>query len=223
MSRGGRRKERNGPERRCIATGESGSPDGLIRFALDPDGVVTPDLAERLPGRGIWVTARRDLVEKAVKKNLFSRSAKRAVKAPQDLADQLEQALARRAVEALGLTRKSGLATNGFEKVRARLKQGPVAALIEARDGSEQGRARLRPMAGDAPILAALTASELGLAFGRDSVIHAALDAGGAAERVVREVRRLDGFRAAPNVARNQGSGGAEGENCASVDAMKDV
>ena len=143
MTRGGRRKDRDGPERRCVATGQSGSPEGMIRFALDPDGVVTPDLAERLPGRGIWVTARRDLVEKAAKKNLFARSAKRQATAPEGLADQIEAALARRAVEALGLARKAGLAVAGFEKVRARLKQGPVAALIEARDGSEKGRARL--------------------------------------------------------------------------------
>jgi len=219
MTRGGRRKDRDGPERRCVATGQSGSPEGMIRFALDPDGVVTPDLAERLPGRGIWVTARRDLVEKAAKKNLFARAAKRQATAPEGLADQIEAALARRAIEALGLARKAGLAVAGFEKVRARLKQGPVAALIEARDGSEQGRARLRPMAGDAPILAALAASELGLAFGRDSVIHAALDAGGAAERAVREFRRLDGFRAAGPATQ----GAAEGETSASLDAMKDV
>lgn len=218
MTRGGRRKERDGPERRCIATGTSGPPELLIRFALDPEGVVTPDLAERLPGRGIWVTARRDLVEKAAKKNLFARSAKRAATVPAGLADQIEEGLARRAVEALGLARKAGLTTNGFEKVRARLKKGPVAALLEALDGSEQGRARLRPMAGDAPVLAALTASEMGLAFGRDSVIHAALDAGGAAERVAREVRRLEGFRALGDA-----QGGAKGEGCASMDAMKDV
>jgi len=219
MTRGGRRKDRDGPERRCVATGESGSPEGMIRFVLDPEGVVTPDLAERLPGRGVWVTARRDLVEKAVKKNLFARSAKQPARAPEGLADLVEAGLARRAVEALGLARKAGLTVAGFEKVRARLKQGPVAALIEARDGAEQGRARLRPMAGDAPILAALTAVELGLAFGRDSVVHAALDAGGAADRVVREARRLDGFRAATEDA----NGGAEGEMRASMDAMKDV
>ncbi len=219
MTRGGRRKGRSGPERRCVATGESGSPDAMIRFALDPDGMVTPDLAGRLPGRGIWVTARRDLVEKAVKKNLFARSAKRSAKAPDDLADKIESALARRSVEALGFARKAGLAVNGFEKVRARLKQGPVAALIEAADGSEQGRARLRPIAGDGEVLAVLTASELGLAFGRDSVIHAALDAGGAADRVVREVRRLEGFRAGAVIAGR----GAKGEKRASMDAMKDV
>ena len=29
----------------------------LLRFVLDPDGRVTPDLRNRLPGRGVWVSA----------------------------------------------------------------------------------------------------------------------------------------------------------------------
>ncbi|MGF1658394.1 MAG: RNA-binding protein [Rubrimonas sp.] len=201
MARGGRAKLREGPERRCVATGESAPTEGLIRFALSPEGVVVPDLAERLPGRGVWVTARRDLVEKAVKRKLFARGFKTAAAAPADLSEQIEAQLARRAVEALGLARKAGLAVAGFEKAKARLKAGPVAALIEAADGSEQGRAKLRPLAGDAPVCAALDATELGLAFGRDFVIHAVLDAGGAADRVVRESRRLAGFRSERSVA----------------------
>lgn len=195
MTRGGRADARDAPERRCVATGESGGTAGLIRFALNPEGVVTPDFAGKLPGRGVWVTAERALLEKAVKRNLFSRGFKAPAKTPDELAGMVEAGLARRLIEALGLARKAGLATSGFEKVKARLKSGPVAALIEASDGSEQGRAKLRPMAGDAPVVASLTAEELGLAFGREFVIHAVLDAGGAAERVLKESRRLSGFR----------------------------
>lgn len=195
VARGGRAKLRDAPERRCVATGESAPTEGLIRFALSPEGQVVPDLAERLPGRGVWVTARRDLVEKALKRKLFARGFKAQATAPADLADQIEAQLARRAVEAVGLARKAGLATMGFEKVRARMQAGPVAALLEAADGSERQRAKLRPLAGDAAVCAALDAAELGLAFGRDFVIHAVLDAGGAADRVVRECRRLAGFR----------------------------
>ncbi|MEM6662503.1 MAG: DUF448 domain-containing protein, partial [Pseudomonadota bacterium] len=57
MTRGGRRKDRDGPERRCIATGETGATDRLIRFVLAPEGGLVPDLAARLPGRGAWLTA----------------------------------------------------------------------------------------------------------------------------------------------------------------------
>lgn len=204
MTRGGAAKDRDGPERRCIATGESGGTERMIRFVLDPEGRLTPDLAARLPGRGIWLTADRALADRAVKKRLFSRAFRQPVEAPEDLADRLEALALARVVEALGLARKAGLAVSGFEKARARLKKGPVGALVAAADGAEDGRGKLAGVAAAAaesagrpspPVVDALTAAELGLAFGRDSVVHAVLDEGGAAERVVREARRLDGLR----------------------------
>ncbi|WP_118133260.1 RNA-binding protein [Oceanicella sp. SM1341] len=201
MTRGGRTKDRDGPERRCIATGASGDTGAMIRFVVGPDAEIVPDLAERLPGRGIWLTASREALAKAVKKNLFSRAARQQVRVPEGLPEALEALVARRLIDHLALARKAGLALAGHDKVKARLKSGPVGALIEASDGSEQGRARLRPMAGDAPRIACLTGSELGLAFGRDHVIHAALDAGGVTDRILREAARLSGLRdcAAPS------------------------
>ena len=190
-----------GPERRCVASGESGETAPLIRFVLDPEGVVVPDLAERLPGRGVWVRAERALLERATRRNLFSRGFRGPARPPEALADMVERGLARRLIEALGLVNKAGLATIGFEKVKARLKAGPaagpVAALVEASDGSEAQRAKLRPLAAGAEPVAVLDSAELGLAFGREFVIHAAVDRGGAAQLVVREARRLAGFRQA--------------------------
>lgn len=195
MTRGGVRKERDGPERRCIATGDSGGTAGMIRFVLDPVGALTPDLAERLPGRGVWLTADRALVETAVKKRLFSRGFRQPVETPADLAERLEALAAKRAVEALSLARKAGAAIAGFDKVRARLREGPVGALLAARDGAEDGRRKLAGLRAEAPLIEAFTADEMGFAFGRDSVIHAALEPGGAANRLLREARRLDGLR----------------------------
>ena len=82
MSRGGHIKERDEPERRCIVTGEVQPKAGLIRFVAGPDGQVVPDLAEKLPGRGIWVTADRAAIAKAAAKGLFSRGARARVGAP---------------------------------------------------------------------------------------------------------------------------------------------
>lgn len=195
MTRGGQPKTREAPERRCIATGVSGGTAGLIRFVLDPDGGLTPDLAERLPGRGAWLSATREAAALAAKRRLFSRGFKQPVEVSDDLPDQLEALLAKRLIEAISLTRKAGLAVNGFEKVKARLKQGGVGVLLAASDGAEDGRGKLTPLAGGAEIVSILTADELGMAFGRDSVVHAALDVGGATDRVLREARRLDGFR----------------------------
>ncbi|WP_340107967.1 RNA-binding protein [Pikeienuella sp. HZG-20] len=203
MTRGGVLKNRDEPERRCIATGDSGGTERMIRFVLDPEGRLTPDLAGRLPGRGVWLTAERDLVDRAVKKRLFSRGFRQPVEAPADLADRLEALLATRVIEALGLARKAGLAVTGFEKARARLKKRPVGALLAAADGAEDGRRKLAALAKAleqagrkaTPLVETLRGDELSLAFGRDSVIHAVLDEGGATDRVVREARRLDGFR----------------------------
>lgn len=195
MTRGGRAKDRDGPERRCIATGESGPVDRLIRFVAGPDGAIVPDLSERLPGRGIWLTADRDAVALAVKKRLFARAARAQVAVPEDLAGLLAQLLEARLVDLVAMARKAGQAVAGHDKVHARLKQGGIGALLEATDGSEQGRARLRPLAGGAPVVACLDSAALGLAFARDRVIHAALDKGGISDRVLREAGRLTGLR----------------------------
>ncbi|MGB0851785.1 MAG: RNA-binding protein [Pikeienuella sp.] len=204
MSRGGGKSRRvrdhgedhDGPERRCIASGESGPTYGKVRFVLDPDGQLVPDVAERLPGRGVWLSADRASVEKAVKKRLFSRGFKQPVEVAASLVDDLEVLLLRRAVDAVSMCRKAGVALNGFEKVRARLRADPpVGALLAASDGAADGRGKLVPLAGEARIVAVLTADELGMAFGRDSVVHASLDVGGATDRALRELDRLDALR----------------------------
>jgi uncharacterized protein len=204
MTRGGRRERRDGPERRCIATGESGATDRLIRFALSPEGEAVPDLSARLPGRGVWLTADRALVERAVKRRLFARAFRAPVKVADDLPARLEALLADRVVALIGLARKAGQAVTGAEKVRARIVSGQAAVLLQARDGAPGGRRKLAALAwaagagrqgGRIERVELLDAAELGLAFGREFAIHAALDAGGFVARILGEVRRLSGFR----------------------------
>lgn len=196
MTRGGVLKSRAEPERRCIATGASGPTRGMIRFGLSPTGEVVPDLAGKLPGRGVWVTAERSLLERAMRKRLFSRGFRAQAKVPEDLIDRLEAQLVQRLVELIGLARKAGQAVAGFEKVRARLKERRVGALIEARDGAPDGKDKLARLAGGVPVIEALSARELGLAFGREFAIHAALDRGSFADRATAEALRLEGLRA---------------------------
>lgn len=193
MTRGGQDKETDGPERRCIVTGDVQPRRGLIRFVVGPEGMVVPDLAEKLPGRGLWVSADRAVMEKAAK-SAFSRAAKAPVTVPPDLADLIEAALAKRVVELVSLARKSGRAVCGFEKVKGWLADGKAKVLLQASDGSDRGKGKLWTPPGGR-WFGNLTSSELGLAFGRDSVIHAALAAGGLAERVVEEAAKLAGFR----------------------------
>ncbi|MRX49270.1 RNA-binding protein [Paracoccus sp. S-4012] len=194
MTRGGRPKDNDAPERRCIVTGETGGKAGLVRFVVGPEGEVFPDLAEKLPGRGMWVTAGRAEIETAVRKGLFSRAAKAQVKAPQDLADRVEAGLAQRVVELVSLTRKAGRAVAGFEKVKDWLAAGRAKVLLQASDGSERGKGKLWTPEGGR-WFGCLTASELGLSFGRASVIHGALAPGGLTDKVIRDASRLNGLR----------------------------
>lgn len=194
MSRGGRIKTGDEPERRCIATGEVQPKAGLIRFVAAPDGMIVPDLAEKLPGRGIWVAADRAAIEKAASKGLFSRAAKAPVTVPEGLSDLVEAGLARRVVELVSLTRKSGRAVAGFEKVKNWLAEGRAKVLLQASDGSERGKGKLWTPTGGR-WFGCLTASELGLSFGRDHVIHGALAASGLTDKVILEAGRLTGLR----------------------------
>ncbi|HVI31690.1 RNA-binding protein [Phenylobacterium sp.] len=185
-------------ERRDIVSGEVMEEARLIRFVPGPDGLVVPDLARKLPGRGLWVAADRASVETAAKKGLFSRAAKAKLQAGPDLADQVESLLRRRVLSSLGLARKAGDLTSGFEKVSAAVQSGKVAWLIEASDGAADGRRKLwaqaRRQSRPPGLLGVFTASELGLALGLENVIHTAFLAGRAADRWAQDVHRLAGF-----------------------------
>ncbi|ETX15713.1 50S ribosomal protein L7 [Roseivivax halodurans JCM 10272] len=211
MTRGGRDKDRaDGPERKCIATGEVQPSSGLIRFVVGPDATVVPDIAGKLPGRGIWVSATRAALDKASKKNLFSKSAKAKVQVPEGLTELVERQIADRVVNLISLSRKSGDAVSGYEKVKDMLQKEEARVLIQAEDGSTRGKSKLStPHFGT--YIGWLTADELGLAFGRETVIHAALGAGGLTNRIVDEAQRLKGLRIGPTDAQRGGSIRREG------------
>lgn len=169
--------------------------------------MVVPDIAGKLPGRGLWVTASRPMVDLAVKKQAFAKAAKAKVLAPLDLSDQTEALLRRAILSLLGFARRAGALIQGYEKVKE-LLSGPeaasiVSALIEAADGAEDGRksilAKARAMELPAPIIGCFGSTELSMALGLEHVIHAALaprrsDAKGLASRILDETTRLSGF-----------------------------
>ncbi|MDX8353040.1 RNA-binding protein [Cognatiyoonia sp. IB215182] len=206
MARGGHNKERGEPARKCIVTGEVQPKAGLIRFVVGPDNQVVPDVLGKLPGRGMYVTADRAVLDQATK-GQFARSAKQAVTVPDNLADLVEGQLARRVVDLIALARKAGLAVCGFEKVKGWLAGGEqVRVLVQASDGSERGKTKLWTPEG-ARYFGCLTSTELGLAFGRQTVIHGALATGGLSNRVVEEATKLRGLR------ESDGGDGASGKD----------
>jgi uncharacterized protein len=182
-----------GPRRRCVVTGEERPRAALVRFVVSPDGAVVPDVDGRLPGRGMWTLARRDVVDAAAGR-AFARAAKRPVRVEPGLADQVEKLLLRRCIEGLGLARRAGQAVAGFERVRDRLRQGKCGAVVMGADASAEGR---RKLGSGLPVADALRSDELATAFGGNAVTYVGLAPGALAERLVGDMARLSGFRGA--------------------------
>lgn len=185
---------RKSPLRRCIVTQKVQAKDGMIRFVAAPDGTVVPDLEERLPGRGYWVEADRAVLAKAVSRNLFSKAARRTLRTDAELPDRLAGLLRGRCLDLLGLARRGGQAVAGFEKVREALKAGKAGVLLAAGDGAEDGRAKLRALAGGLPVVDLFDAAEIGRALGRDIAVHAVIAPGRLAGKFMAECHRYAGL-----------------------------
>ena len=184
-----------GPLRRCLVTREVKPKAELLRFVVGPDQQVVFDPAERLPGRGLWLSAGRDIVETAVAKGLFSKAAGQRVNVPADLASQVEQLLGQRCLALMGLARRAGQLRTGFEKVREDLKAGRAALLLAASDGAADGRGKLAALAGDLPVIALFDSVELSAALGIEGVVHGCVAPGGMAERLLRECGRFQSMK----------------------------
>ena len=188
--------------RQCAVTRERLELDALIRFVRGPDGTVVPDLLGKLPGRGAWVTARREILSDGLEKNVFSRAFK-APSTPMDgLLEEVERQLLKRCKGLLGMAKKGGLAVLGFDQVRAYIRKDEPGWLLEASDGAEDGRNKVHFLAKaiyeDVKVAGALSSAELGVAFGREHVIHALLEQGSLSDAFSIAYRRLIGFRDAP-------------------------
>jgi uncharacterized protein len=178
-------------ERMCIVTREVLDEEALIRFVRSPEGTVVPDLKRKLPGRGVWVALDRMKVAEAQSRNLFARGFGGQSSAPEGLADQVGVLLRQQAVSLLSLARKAGEALAGFMKVEEALRKGPVRVLLHASDASDDGAKKLDRLKQPETLISQyFAAQDLDLAFGRGNVVHAAVAAGGLAEKLVLAIRR---------------------------------
>jgi predicted RNA-binding protein YlxR (DUF448 family) len=223
----GPRTDRSATMRMCAVTRQVRPIDELIRFVVSPQGEVMADLKRKLPGRGLWIAASRQVVAEAVRRHQFGKGFKREVRVAPTLAADTETLLVRSAIEALAMAAKAGQVVAGFSKVEGALapRQAPTSihAVIHASDGAADGIRKLdaiiRQNAGQNtengdeshpfPVVTALTSEQLDLALGRSNVIHAALLAGPASKtflsrsHVLVRYRMADDDRTAGHVAKN--------------------
>lgn len=188
-------QDEHGPNRRCIASGESLPVARLVRFVVGPENTLVPDVGAGLPGRGLWLSAERAMIETAVSKRMFAKAARGNVTVAADLADTVADLLKRRCLNHLGLARRAGLVAAGAEKVRAQIATGRTAALFEAADGSPQERRKFVALAPHVPVVNVFTGAELGAALGRDAAVHVALLPGRLTTTLLEDAARYGGVR----------------------------
>ena len=188
-------------ERQCLVTRDVLPKAQMVRFVLAPDLTVVPDLKMRLPGRGVWVTARREIVAEAVHKGLFARGFKQKVGKCEGLADLVSLQLEKGCLSSLSMTRKAGQIVTGFAKVETAMAQGNVVGLIHASDAAEDGQKKLaqamRRYTGsdsERPVIRRFSAEQLSSALGHGNVVHAALLAGSASQSFLKQAAMLDAY-----------------------------
>ena len=201
----GPRTKKSATERMCAVSRQVRPTGELIRFVVAPTGEVVADLKRKLPGRGLWVTASRAMVEQAVRRKLFARGFKRDVKAGPTLAADIERPLVQSACDALAIAAKARQVVSGFGKVSSALKSREAVAMIHAADGAADGIRKLdavsRQIDGnetgsrDFPVITVLNSEELDLALGRSNVIHAAVLAGPAGQTFLSRCQILVRYR----------------------------
>ncbi|UYH50667.1 RNA-binding protein [Candidatus Kirkpatrickella diaphorinae] len=183
--------------RRCIVTRHSQKREKMLRFVVSDAGVVTPDLAGRLPGRGIWLSARRDVLETARARHLFSKAAQRSVIIPDDLYERIVLGLEMRVVQVLGLARRAGQARTGFVKCREWISSGHVGLVIHNEDASPDELRRLLSGATALPCVK-LPSGTLAKAFGREHAVYAVVSRGALAQKLADAHERLTGLAGKP-------------------------
>ena len=188
-------------ERQCLVTRQVRPKAEMIRFVLAPDGSVVPDLKQRLPGRGVWVTAKHDVIEQASQKGLFAKGFKEKTQNCVDLADLVAVQLTKGCLSALSMTRKAGQIITGFAKVESAIAQKSVIGLIHAADAAEDGQKKLaqamRRRFGSeqtVPMVRSFSAEALSNALGQGNVVHAALLAGSASRSFVNQAVMLEQY-----------------------------
>ena len=216
----GPRTDRSASERMCAVTRNVRPIDELIRFVVSPSGEVIADVKRKLPGRGLWISASRQAVAEAVRRNHFVRGFKRPVRVAPTLAEDTGNLLVRSVMEALAIAAKAGEVISGFAKIESALQQRQATALIHAADGAPDGIRKLDAIARQNtanteesrrfPVIGVLTSEQLDLALGRSNVIHAALLAGSAGKTFLSRSQILVRYRMADE---DRTAGHAAGNN----------
>jgi predicted RNA-binding protein YlxR (DUF448 family) len=183
------------PMRKCLVTGTTIEKKDLIRFVVDPENNLIADINQNLPGKGYWVKADRDTISKAINKKILCKAIKKKVTVEKNVLEKIEIQITKQIINQISLSRKAGAAIFGFDKIKASIKSNNIGLVIQALDGSDREKKRLRNHSIPKIIDDCLTGSELGKAFGREKVIHCAILRSDFVENIYFHSNRLNNLK----------------------------
>jgi uncharacterized protein len=221
--------DKHSPERTCVLTRRAADRDELIRLALGPDGDVAPDVRARAPGRGAWVGVDKPTLAAAQARGKLRGALARAFKTnalsvPDDLADRVEAALRKAALDRLGLEARAGNLATGSERIETAARSGQVHVLIHAADAAEEGNRKLDQAwrvgsddegSGRRGLVFPEGRAILSMALGRENVVHVAITDRAAAARVLHALQRWRAF-VGPDVGLDAATVGTPGGSAVS-------
>src|SRR5262249_8833704 len=143
LTKGGQDGGRDAPVRTCIVERAKKEKPFLLRFVLSPKNDVVPDIKGNLPGRGVCVTAKKEVVAEAVKRRAFARAFGKPVSANADLHKQVEELFKRSALERLSICNKAGAVVTGFSTVVDAMERGELVLVLHAVEAATDGKAKL--------------------------------------------------------------------------------
>ncbi len=188
--------------RTCIVTRETVNCEQMIRFVIGPNNELVPDLKGKLPGRGVWVTAERQAIEKACQRNLFAAGFKKKIDMRSDISEFIANLLLENIQNGLSIAKKSGLVITGFSKVVALARKGDISVLLHASDGREDGLGKIKSamvachalggyLKGIPEPFILLSSAQMDQALGMGNSVHVALTRGGATRNLKKQIIRL--------------------------------
>ena len=106
----------------------------FIKFSLSPDNKLVPDLHDKLPGKSIWATTDKALIECIQERKDVKEHFGVSHVFTNDLLFLIKKILRKKIVNSISLAKKAGYLAIGIDTIKAQLKEKKHCLIIVAKE-----------------------------------------------------------------------------------------
>lgn len=180
-------------ERKCILDGTVKPLAELLRF-VELNNELLPDFNKKLPAKGMYVTANRLSLIKALEKKLFHKVSRHNLRISEDFMENVERLLKQKALDSLNIARKSGALLTGFEKLKEAVKKNKVSFIVEAVDAGLDGKEKVALLAKSIEIFNLFSIDELDKTLNKENTVYVAVLKGDVSGMVYQNLKKYQNF-----------------------------